>query len=149
MENRLFAEQYFIEYRNKADAIFFDIAKEDWNPSFQELDGFCRQLYSDVVDKYKKLERTQEYAMTGEVLVATGSSRQSLAFLVGGGLTENEICATHAISWELQRLLNSQKTESGPIDFRFLAVGYKEKSTDALPSRELYEQLGIANDPVH
>lgn len=80
--------------------------------------------------------------MCGEALIATSATGETLAFCVGGGLTQSEICATHAVGWELDRLLKKRST--GSFDFRFLAVAYKEARSEYLPSRELYRVLGVS-----
>jgi len=92
---------------------------------------------------YKELQTTQEYALTGAVVIASDCvTKETLALCVSGGGI-NEAFSTHEIGWELQRLAKSRETNSNPFNFLFLVVGYKNKDKNSLPVKEVYRQLGI------
>ena len=126
MENELWIAKYEKAYKESADKVLFEIQKRNWNPDYQTLESFCRYTYSEIINIYSELEKTQEYVFTGEVLSARDCNNDnSLAFCVGEGFTRSEIAATHTIGWELQRLMDRQKTNSNPFDLKLLIVGYR------------------------
>ncbi|KKQ84164.1 MAG: hypothetical protein UT08_C0022G0001 [Candidatus Woesebacteria bacterium GW2011_GWB1_38_8] len=127
-------------YRKTADKILFDISYSRWNPSQKFLDGFCRILFSRLYRKYKELEMTQEYEFTGEILLAEIEDRV-LAFTVGGGATTSESSCTHAIGWELGRLLDAHKLSQEPFNFRLLVVGYKNDGKQPSPEKTIDSRL--------
>jgi hypothetical protein len=113
------------EYRETADKVLFDIKRKKWNPDYKTLEIFCKGIYYEIVSMYTKLEKTQEYIFTRDLLTAKGCmSNKCLAVCIGAGSTKNEISATHSLGWELQRLMDEQKTNPEPFDLKFLIVGY-------------------------
>ena len=143
-------EIYSRIYRKQCDKMLFDITKENWLPSCDELETFCRKLYSDLVGLYRELEKTQEYKLTGECLMASDClTGETIAFTISGGKTRSESCATHGTGWELQRLLEDRKANPYPFDFRFLLVGYKEINSNYLPIAVEYLMLGIEDETIH
>ncbi len=126
MEQQRNISDYEKEYREFSDAILFDIQKTNWNPSHSDLESFCKETYSEIVEKHKELEQTQEYVMTSEILNVEGcQSNGGVAFTVGSGFTRSESSSTHAIHWALKKLLDEQKINPEPFDFKLLIVGYK------------------------
>lgn len=131
MENELWIARYENMYRETADKVLFDIQKRNWNPDYRILELFCKETYKKIVNMYSKFEKTREYVFTGDALSARNCrSGQSLAFCIGQGFTRSEISATHSIGWELQRLLDAQKTNPEPFDFKLLIVGYRRDEGD-------------------
>jgi len=131
MEDLEFVKRTETNYRRNAHKILFDIEKENWNPDYSILELFCKGLYLNLVDFYKRVEKTQEYFFTGEIFVARSSlNNTSLGFCICEGFTRSEICSTHTIGFELKRLLNSYKAKPESFNLSYLLVGYKLSGPD-------------------
>lgn len=126
MEKSDFVNQHILEFKRAADTIIYDIEKINWNPNHSVLDIFLKSLYLNIIDFYKEVEITQKYIYTNEVLFAYDSlNKNSLGYTIGGGFTTSELSSTHAIGFEIKRILDNYKILQKPFEFRLLIVGYK------------------------
>lgn len=124
MNHELFVARREKSYRKLSDRVLFDIRKFNWNPSYETLEKFCEDTYYSIVEKYEELEETQEFIFTGEILYAIDRSKcTDLVFVVGEGATTSESAATHSLGWGLKELLEKQKINPKPFDFKLLIVG--------------------------
>lgn len=126
MEDLLWTVNYQKMIRQTADMIFFDIQKTEWNLPLEELGSFVKQTYSEIVEKFKELERTREYPAVRNSLYAGGCiSGKRLGFNAGEGSTLSESCITHATGWSLHALLERQKENHEPFTLKLLIAGYR------------------------
>ena len=63
METDEFVKIYELEYRETADKVLFDIEKVNWKPDYSILELFCKGIYLNLVDFYRRVEKTQEYVL--------------------------------------------------------------------------------------
>ena len=131
METLEFVKRTELEYRRNADSILFDIEKVNWKPDYSILELFCKGIYLNLVDFYKRVEKTEEYFLTGEIFFARSClNNDTLGFCVGEGFTRSEICSTHTIGWEFGRLLDAYKVKPESFNLNYLLVAYKRRNPD-------------------
>ena len=131
MNNELYVARYEKIYRKLSDGILFDIRKINWNPPCETLEKFREEIYCSIIKKYKELKKTREFKTTGRILYAKSCSRNiDLAFVCQVISTENEIVATNNIGWGLSGLLDEQKINPEPFNFKLLIVGYRGLNED-------------------
>ena len=129
MENNwLWSISEIEKLRKSLGVPLFDISRLGWNPDFDILEGYTRNLYEKLVSKYKEIERTHQYHATRNVLIATGVySERDLAFSAGGGSTVCEAACTHGMGWALKGLTDKAKTYREPFNFKLFAIGYSPR----------------------